>query len=123
MLFRSESFRPFLRLFNIAVGEVAEIEEAVKFRQLCNAVFPGDLNGIIGLSYQEAIAYLKNKYTSAAVMRAYLFQKLGSLDVHDDGDLKGMRALKDAAATAVLVASQCDDKTVLIDLFDWCTSG
>src|SRR5699024_6604445 len=51
-------------------------------------------------------------------MRSYLFQKLGSLEVRDDCDLKGMRALKDAAATAVLVASQCDDPSVMTDLFD-----
>src|SRR5690625_3314894 len=35
-----ESFRPFLLRFNSAVGEVAEVEEAVKFRQLCSAVHP-----------------------------------------------------------------------------------
>ena len=60
-----ESFRPFLLRFNSAVGDVAEVEEAVKFRQLCSAVYPGDLSSIIELRYDKAIAFLKEKYTSA----------------------------------------------------------
>ena len=50
---RVESFRPFLLRFNILVGE-ADVEETVKFRHLCSAVFPDDLNSIVELSYEKA---------------------------------------------------------------------
>ena len=113
-----ESFRPFLIRFNSAVGDVAEVEEAVKFRQLCSAVYPGDLNSIIELSYDKAIAFLKEKYTSADRIRLYLAEKLGRLEVRHDGDAQGLRELKEAVATARIIAAQCDDQTVTTDLFD-----
>ena len=51
-------------------------------------------------------------------MRSYFAQKLGRLRMRHDGDLEGLRALKEAAATTIMVASQCDDKPVMTDLFD-----
>src|SRR5699024_9341565 len=101
-----ESFRPFLLRFNSAVGEVAEVEEAVKFRQRCSAVYPADLNSIIELSYDKAIAFLKEKYSSADRIRSYFAEKLGRLEVRHDGDTQGLRELKEAVATAAMIAAQ-----------------
>src|SRR5699024_10866156 len=66
----------------------------------------------------KAIAFLKEKYTSADQIRSYFAEKLGRLEVRHDGDAQGLRALKEAVATASMIAAQCDDKTVTTDLFD-----
>ena len=111
-----ETFRAFWIMFKGSVKDVDDKKE--KHRRLCHAVAPADRNRIVGLKWKGAKAFLKKKYTSAQAVREYIEAKLGRIRVRHADDADGLKELKEATATALLVAQQQKDEEVLAEMFD-----
>src|SRR5699024_3205919 len=107
-----ENFRAFWLRFDKRVisNDALSGRDDLKHRCLCDAVVQEDLNMIVGLEWEKAVEYLKTKYTSATAIRAYLVEKFSRIEMSNERDLDGLKELKQAAAIATLVASECPEE-------------
>ena len=112
-----ETFPAFWKLFRKRVLKKVPDKE-MKHVLLCHAVSSADLKHIAGLSLTKSKEFLLKKYTSASAVRGYLVKKFEKPQMCHEDDAEGLMELREATATALLVASECDNTDVLPELFD-----
>ena len=112
-----ETFPAFWKLFRKRVLKKVPDKE-MKHVLLCQAVSSADLKHIAGLSLTKSKEFLLKKYTSASAVRGYLVKKFEKPQMCHEDDAEGLMELREATATALLVASECDNTDVLPELFD-----